>query len=124
MPITPYPEAFAINGAHRVAARAMLSLPHYQVDCKRGAVAVYSAKITFHAWSVDITDLSPDTSNDLPAINGTRSAQAMLSPRAAVGRIDSKAVTSSRADRPQTYTDKQCTSFYHAVGPANLRWCF
>ena len=37
------------------------------------------------------------------AINGTRSAQAMLSPMAAVGRIDSKAVTSSRGDRPQSY---------------------
>ena len=68
---------------------------------------MYSAKTTFHAWSVDITDRTPQTTF---AINGTLSAQALLSPRAAVGRIDSKAVTSSRADRPQTYTDKQCTS--------------
>ena len=64
-PVTAYPEVFAINGAHRVVARAILSLPHYQVDCKRGAVAVYSAKTASLAWSVDITDLSSDTSNDL-----------------------------------------------------------
>ena len=45
------------------------------------------------------------TSQTTFAINGTLSAQALLSPRAAVGRIDSKAVTSSRADRPQSYAD-------------------
>ena len=71
---------------------------------------MYSTEITFHAWSVDITELVPDTSNDLLAINGTLSAQALLSPRAAVGRIDSKPVTWSHADRPQSYADKQCTS--------------
>ena len=60
-PVTPYPEAFAINGAHGVVPRAILSLPHYEVDCERGALAVYSTKITFHAWSVDITELVPDT---------------------------------------------------------------
>ena len=47
-------------------------------------------------------------------------AQALLSPRAAVGRIDSKAVTSSRADRPQTYTEKQCTSPFTEVAPLTI----
>ena len=100
--ITRYPEAFAINGVHRVVARAILSIPCYGVMGLIANEALSTCtrpKLSFTRgpWTSPTCHRTPQTTF---AISDTLSAQALLSPRAAVGRIDSKAVTSRLTDRP------------------------